>query len=165
MGEMMDALGRAKRYRPDEKVLATMEAFEDCAIARRPLVIALLSWETLHTIAAGGVAPHVTELGAELHKLGHEVHIFTRSTQPRTWEHEIWGVWYHEVSFDTSADFVREIENMCGALAWAAFEYEGRTGKQFDIFHGHDWLAAKACVSTKNANRRTVFTMHSTETG
>ena len=27
-------------------------------------------WETLHTIAAGGVAPHVTELAGALHKIG-----------------------------------------------------------------------------------------------
>lgn len=28
---------------------------------------------------------------------GHTVHIFTRSTQARTWENEILGVIYHEV--------------------------------------------------------------------
>merc|ERR1719487_2156180 len=101
MDGLVDALIKPQKYRPDERVLASMETFEDCMACRGPLRLALLSWETLHTIAAGGVAPHVTELAAELHKLGHEVHIFTRSTQPRTWEHSIWGVWYHEVAFDT----------------------------------------------------------------
>jgi 1,4-alpha-glucan branching enzyme/glycosyltransferase involved in cell wall biosynthesis len=165
MTELVDALRYAKYYRPEEKILSCTESFEDCCLGMRPLRIAMFSWETLHTIAAGGVAPHVTELAADLHKLGHEVHIFTRSTQPRTWEHEIMGVWYHEVTFDTSPDFVREIENMCGALAGACREYEGRSGKMFDVFHGHDWLAAKACVQIKQGNRKVIFTMHSTETG
>lgn len=56
----------------------------------------MLSWETLHTIAAGGVAPHVTELAGALHAAGHQVHIFTRSSNGTTWEHPIWGVTYHE---------------------------------------------------------------------
>jgi 1,4-alpha-glucan branching enzyme/glycosyltransferase involved in cell wall biosynthesis len=165
MTELVEVLNYAKKHRAEERQLACTEAFEDCIVGRRPLRIAMLAWETLHTIAAGGVAPHVTELAADLNKLGHEVHIFTRSTQPRTWEHEIMGVWYHEVAFDTSPDFVREIENMCNALVWACFEYEGRSGKRFDLFHGHDWLAAKGIVQLKAANRPTIFTMHSTETG
>jgi glycogen synthase len=36
--------------------------------------IALLSWETLHSIPVGGVAVHVTELAAALERKGHEVH-------------------------------------------------------------------------------------------
>ena len=49
-------------------MLAYAESLEDCVVARRPLKIAMMSWETLHTIAAGGVAPHVTELAASLHR-------------------------------------------------------------------------------------------------
>ena len=37
------------------------------------LKIALCSWESLHTISVGGVAPHVTELAAALQRRGHEV--------------------------------------------------------------------------------------------
>ena len=40
-----------------------------------PLRIALLTWESLHTIAVGGVAPHVTELAAGLERRGHEVRL------------------------------------------------------------------------------------------
>ena len=96
MKKVVDYLSEAKSYRPSDRILGSMESAEHCILARRPLKIAMLSWETLHTIAAGGVAPHVTELAGALHKIGHTVHIFTRSTQSRTWENEILGVIYHE---------------------------------------------------------------------
>ena len=44
-----------------------------------PLRIAILTWESLHTIAVGGVAPHVTELAAALERRGHEVHVYSRT--------------------------------------------------------------------------------------
>ncbi|MDI6886390.1 MAG: glycogen/starch synthase, partial [archaeon] len=37
--------------------------------------IALFSWESLHSIAVGGVASHVTELAAALQRAGNEVHV------------------------------------------------------------------------------------------
>jgi glycosyltransferase involved in cell wall biosynthesis len=39
--------------------------------------IAMFSWESLHSIAVGGVAAHVTELAAALQHKGHEVHAFS----------------------------------------------------------------------------------------
>ena len=44
----------------------------------RRVRVALFSWETLHSIAVGGVGVHVTELAAGLRRRGHEVHVFTR---------------------------------------------------------------------------------------
>lgn len=38
--------------------------------------IAMLSWESLHSIAVGGVAAHVTELAAALARRGHQIHVF-----------------------------------------------------------------------------------------
>jgi glycogen synthase len=38
----------------------------------------MFSWESLHSISVGGVAPHVTELAAALQRRNHEVHVFTR---------------------------------------------------------------------------------------
>jgi len=160
--QLAATLGRP--HRPDEKTLAFEESSEDCVVSRRPLKIAFLSWETLHTIAAGGVAPHVTELGAALLRAGHEMHIFTRSTTTGTWEHPVWGVTYHEVSFGTSSDFVQEIENMCGAFVGRLHHVEGHIGR-FDIIHGHDWLVGPAIIQLCAQGRRCVFTMHSTETG
>ena len=44
--------------------------------------VAILSWESLHSVAAGGVASHVTELAAALCRRGHDVHLFTRIELP-----------------------------------------------------------------------------------
>mmetsp|Transcript_108130 Transcript_108130/g.271999 ORF Transcript_108130/g.271999 Transcript_108130/m.271999 type:complete len:2009 (+) Transcript_108130:103-6129(+) len=164
MGTLVDAACQAKAARPGEKVVTTMESYENCVVGRRPLKIAMLSWETLHTIAAGGVAPHVTELAGALHAAGHQVHIFTRSSNGTTWEHPIWGVIYHEVGFPTNSDFVREIENMCSAFVGHFLHVEGCVGG-FDIVHGHDWLVGPAVSQLQAMGRRCVFTMHSTETG
>ena len=38
----------------------------------------MLSWESLYSIAVGGLAAHVSELAEALHRRGHEVHVFTR---------------------------------------------------------------------------------------
>jgi len=43
-----------------------------------PLRIAILSWESLHSISIGGIAVHVTELASALERKGHDVHVFTR---------------------------------------------------------------------------------------
>lgn len=40
--------------------------------------IAMLAWESMHSVAVGGVAAHVTELAAALHRNGHKVCVFTR---------------------------------------------------------------------------------------
>jgi len=164
MAELVEAACRAKDARAGEKVLGCSEAYEHCTVGRRPLKIAMLSWETLHTIAAGGVAPHVTELSAALHDAGHEVHIFTRTVNGQTWEHPVWGVHYHEVAFQTSGDFVCEIENMCSAFVGHLLHVEHSVGG-FDIVHGHDWLVGPAVSQLQAMGHRTVFTMHSTETG
>ena len=55
--------------------------------------IALFSWESLHSIAVGGVANHVTELACALERKGHEVHLFTRLGQAnQPWYEQIHGV-------------------------------------------------------------------------
>ena len=45
----------------------------DSGVAMR---VALLAWDSLHSIPVGGVAAHVTELAAALQRNGHEVHVF-----------------------------------------------------------------------------------------
>ncbi len=61
--------------------------------------IALLSWESLHSIAVGGVAVHVTELAAALTRRGHEVHVFTRQGQWQPEHDFVEGVHYHRARF------------------------------------------------------------------
>jgi glycosyltransferase involved in cell wall biosynthesis len=127
--------------------------------------IALLSWETLHSIAVGGVGVHVTELAAALERRGHEVHVFTRRGHAQAQYDRIHGVHYHRCSFPLTPDFVDEINNMCRSFVHEFFAVENHVGR-FDIVHGHDWLASNALVWIKEGRgRKAVLTMHSTEYG
>ncbi len=127
--------------------------------------IALLSWESLHSIAVGGVAVHVTELAAALDRRGHEVHVFTRQGQSQPGYDFIDGVHYHRCPFALSTNFVDEVNNMCRAFVDAVSGVEDMVGS-FDVVHAHDWLASNAAVWVKEGRgRRAVLTMHSTEYG
>src|SRR4026209_1138437 len=68
----------AKR-RPAERTDSPRGFITHSAIRVRTsaMLIAMFSWETLHSHAVGGVAAHVTELAAALQRRGHEVHVFT----------------------------------------------------------------------------------------
>lgn len=127
--------------------------------------IALFSWETLHSIAVGGVGVHVTELAAGLQRRGHEVHVFTRQGHQQPKYDNIHGVHYHRCAFPLSSNFVDEINNMCRAFVHEFFGVEDHIGR-FDIIHAHDWLASNAIVWIKQGRgHRAVLTMHSTEYG
>ncbi len=128
--------------------------------------VAILSWESIHSILVGGIAFHVTELACALERKGHEVHVFTRMGR---WDHphyeKIHGVHYHRCPFGTHPDFVEEINNMCRAFVDAVFATEDHIGP-FDIVHAHDWLTAHALAWIKEGRgRRSIFTIHSTEYG
>ena len=127
--------------------------------------IALLSWESLHSIAVGGVAVHVTELAAALDRREHEIHVFTRQGQSQPGYDFIDGVHYHRCPFALSRNFVDEVNNMCRAFVDAVLAVENTVGS-FDVVHAHDWLASNAAVWIKEGRgRRAVLTMHSTEYG
>lgn len=163
MEELVQGLTAARAGRPGEKVLACTQSGKDSVVSKKPLKIAMLSWETLHTIAVGGVAPHVTELAGALHGAGHEVHIFTRA-QGEPKDNEILGVHYHEVGYNRHGCMVQDTRNMCGAFVAALNGHESVWGA-FDIVHGHDWLAGPGIMELKGQGKKVVFTMHSTEGG
>ncbi|QSR86992.1 glycosyltransferase family 4 protein [Candidatus Methylacidiphilum infernorum] len=127
--------------------------------------IAMLSWETLHSIAVGGLAVHVTELAAALARRGHQVHVFTRRQSWMSHYDYIDGVHYHRCDFAFHPDFITEMHNLCRAFVehlWKEEDYAGR----FDIIHSHDWLTSMAGKWAKwGRGRRFVFTLHSTEYG
>lgn len=128
--------------------------------------IALLSWESLHSIAVGGVAAHVTELGAALERKGHEVHIFTRMGSGQPKYERVDGVHYHRCPFELNRDFVNETNGMCRSFVHHVFATEDYIGRPFDVVHAHDWLAANAMIWIRQGRpRRTVLTIHSTEYG
>jgi glycogen synthase len=119
--------------------------------------IAMFSWETLHSIAVGGGAAHVTELAAALQRRGEEVHVFTR---PGCGVSRIDGVWYHYCPFNLKQDFVDETQDMCRSFVWHFFQKEEQYG-HFDIVHAHDWLTASTNAWIKNGrpDPSTVLTM------
>lgn len=128
--------------------------------------IALLSWESKHSIAVGGLAEHVTELAAALHHRGHEVHIFTRIGPGQSGYDYTDGVHYHRCPYEPHPDFLIENERMCSSFVWHLAETESYLNAPFDIVHGHDWLSVRAIKQIKNDHRRpVVMTIHSTEYG
>ena len=127
--------------------------------------IALLSWESLHSISVGGVAAHVTELGAALERKGNDVHVFTRLGPGQSHYQLIHGVHYHRCPFALHSNFVDEVNNMCRSFVHHVFTTEDLLGP-FDIVHAHDWLAANAMIWIKQGRRRkSIMTFHSTEYG
>jgi glycosyltransferase involved in cell wall biosynthesis len=125
--------------------------------------IAMLSWETLHSISVGGIAAHVTELAAALERRGHEVHVFTRMAPGQRYHDWIDGVHYHRCPYPGHNDFVEDVNNMCRAFVERVFVIEDLFGP-FDIVHAHDWLAANAMIWIKQGRgRKCVLTIHSTE--
>jgi len=128
--------------------------------------IALVSWESMHSIAVGGLAAHVTELGAGLQRRGHDIHIFTRMGPGQSRYDCIEGVHYHRCPFEPHPDFVVNADQMCDSFIWHLQDVENYLERPFDIVHGHDWLSTRAVVRAKNElHHNTVFTMHSTEYG
>ncbi len=124
--------------------------------------IAMLSWETLHSIAVGGVAQHVTELSAALAQgpRGPRLH----PPRPGQAAHEqIDGVAYHRYFYPSHHEFVDDVNNMCRTFIDAVFEIEDLVG-HFDVVHAHDWLTANAMIWIKQGRRHAgILTVHSTE--
>ncbi|MBM3889432.1 MAG: glycosyltransferase family 4 protein [Verrucomicrobia bacterium] len=128
--------------------------------------IAVCAWESLHSIAVGGLAVHVSELAAALERAGNEVHVFTpRGPLQRAYE-RVEGVHYHRVAFSYHQDLVEEILNLNRAIIHDLWQTEDNLRAPFDVVHCHDWLTAPAGEWAKvGRGRRFVLTMHSTDYG
>src|SRR5690606_11517670 len=132
----------------------------------RPVRIAMLSWESCHSIKVGGLAVHVSELAAALARAGHDVDVFTRAAAAQDKFCCIDDLHYHRCAFDGDSDLVGYVGRMCEAFVRRLREAEAFYGHRFDIVHGHDWLAAQALLTLRAEDHRpTVLTMHSTEYG
>lgn len=128
--------------------------------------IAMMSWESLHSIPVGGLAAHVSELAGALHKRGDEVHVFTRMGHAQSRYDCIGGVHYHRCPFDGNTDFMSYVHRMNDAMFARVRAAEEFYGSEFDIVHGHDWMAVHALERVKRElGRRVMFTVHSTEFG
>lgn len=128
--------------------------------------IAMLSWESRHSIPVGGLAEHVTELAASLASRGHEVHVFTRKGEGQPARSCVDGVIYHRCEFRDEGDFLTRNRRMCDAFVRGVLRYERMSRERFDLVHGHDWLTIRALEALKrHADRPRVLTFHSTEYG
>jgi len=128
--------------------------------------IALLCWESLHSISVGGVGVHVAEVAAALERKGHEVHVFTRMANGQQHYERIDGVHYHRCPFRLDSNFIEEVNDMCRSFVHHVFQTEDYMGNHFDIVHAHDWLAANAMIWIKQGRgRKGILTIHSTEYG
>ena len=118
--------------------------------------IALLTWESLHSIAVGGVAVHVTELAAALERKGHEVHVFTRMRWAGDWQYvRIDGVHYHRVPYAGASDIVDDVNNMCRGFVSAVFATEDYMGEALTSFTPTTgWLPTPWSGSSKAAVER-----------
>ena len=126
----------------------------------------MFSWESMHSIAIGGLAPHASELAAALHRRGHEIHLFTRIGTGQTRYDYIDGVHYHRCPYEQHPDFLADIGRMNDSFVWHLGETEHHMGRPFDVVHGHDWLSVFGLAQTKNIHHRpAVMTVHSTEWG
>src|SRR5690606_6045799 len=126
--------------------------------------LAMLSWETLHSVTVGGVGVHVTELAAAFERQGHDVHVFTRMAPGQPYHSWVDGVHYHRCPYQGHHNFIDDINNMCRAFVDRVCAIEDYSGQPFDVIHAHDWLAANAMIWIRQArHRRCVLTMHSTE--
>ena len=83
--------------------------------------IAMLSWESLHSISIGGVAAVVTEMAAAMVRMGHEVHVFTRLGSGQSTYQCIDGVHYHRCPFNLQPNFIDEINDMCRSFVYHYF--------------------------------------------
>jgi glycosyltransferase involved in cell wall biosynthesis len=125
--------------------------------------VALLSWESLHSIAVGGVGVHVSQLAEALMVKGHAVHVFTRRGPGQASHDVIDGVHYHRCTYAPQTDFVDDINALCRSFVDRVFEVEDLLGR-FDIIHAHDWLAANAMIWIKQGRgHKCLLTIHSTE--
>ncbi len=125
--------------------------------------IAMLAWESLHSVSVGGGAVAVSELSAALERRGHDVHVFTRLGAEQKHYEVVDGVHYHRCPYVGADDFVQDINQMCSAFADRVLAVEDMTG-QFDLVHAHDWLAVNAMIWIKSGRgHASVFQVHSTE--
>ncbi len=135
------------------------------ATHRPKLKIALLSWESRHSIAVGGLAEHVTELANALAQRGHSLHLFTRTAAGQSPHQKIDRVHYHRCTHAAHHDFVTEMDRMANAFADRVRRVEKESRQPFDIIHGHDWLIAAGLRNLSPDHPAIVATIHSTEFG
>lgn len=126
--------------------------------------IAVLAWESVHSIMVGGLAVVVSRHAEALAKLGHEVHLFTRWNEGQSDSAYINNHYYHRCKFDPGQNLLSFTHNMSKSFVSRLHKVEKTFGR-FDIVHGHDWHVVDALHELRNDGRIVILTFHSTEYG
>lgn len=126
--------------------------------------VAILAWESMHSILVGGLGAVVSQYAEALSELGHDVHLFTRWGDGQSESECINGVWYHRCKFDPGTNILAFAYNMSKSFVACLHEVERNCGR-FDIIHGHDWHIVDALHELKSEGRVVLLTFHSTEYG
>ncbi|RJS84247.1 glycosyltransferase family 1 protein [Candidatus Bathyarchaeota archaeon] len=126
--------------------------------------ICMLTWEFPPRIV-GGIARHCLSLSKALAKLGHEVYVVTLEFPGAPLFEDINGIKVYRVLIELGHPnfiiwtfiFNHFMEKKVADLS---------ENIEFDIIHIHDWLTAKAGISSKHfLNKPLISTIHSTEEG
>jgi len=128
------------------------------------LRIAILAWESLHSIHVGGLGIVATRTAEELAKKGHEVYLFTRRAEGQAKRAKINEVHYCRCSFNPGKDVITFFTNMSKAMVKDLRAVTRRSGR-FDLIHGHDWHVVDALYEFKKEGYPVVLSYHSTEYG
>lgn len=126
--------------------------------------IAVLAWESVHSIMVGGLAVVVSRHAEALAKLGHDVHLFTRWGDGQSETEYINGHYYHRCKFNPGQNLLAFAHNMSKSFVARLHEVE-KTNGRFDIINGHDWHVVDGLHDLKNEGRAIILTFHSTEYG
>jgi glycosyltransferase involved in cell wall biosynthesis len=126
--------------------------------------IAILAWESLHSIHVGGLGVVVTRTAEELARKGHEVYLFTIAAEGQNKHTKINDVNYCRCKFDPGKDILSFFSNMSNAMVKELHAVARHSGK-FDIVHGHDWHVADALYELKKEGNLIVLSYHSSEYG
>lgn len=128
------------------------------------LRIGMFSWESLHGIRVGGIAPHVSDLSEALAARGHEVHVFTRAGERGPYD-LLNGVRYQRVHGGRPGYIIDQMDSMCHGMTDRLMAVEKLYGRM-DVLHAHDWHPVTAMTGIKRKTGRDfIFTYHSTEWG
>lgn len=128
------------------------------------LRIAILAWESLHSIHVGGLGIVATRTAEELAKKGHDVYLFTRRGEGQPKHAKINDVHYCRCRFDPGKDVLTFFANMSRAMVKDLRAVARRSGR-FDLIHGHDWHVVDALYEFKKEGYPVVLSYHSTEYG
>lgn len=126
--------------------------------------IAILAWESLHSVHVGGLGIVATRSAEELARKGHEIYLFTRAGEGQPTHAKINNVNYCRCVFESGENVISFFSNMSKAMMKGFRAITRRSGR-FDIVHGHDWHIVDALYELKKEGYPIVFTYHSSEYG